>query len=169
MFIKVFSARYNFYHLLKFILISALFTEVAAQQKEYFLTRFEEDVRFSNFLVDGGLGRWVAAGDANGDGINDILAGSDHIKKRHLAAGGAFLIFGKQKYNRLLDLENPQGRVLFLSDVEQDAAGDYVDIFDFTGDGLADIFISATQKLRGPNNQGKGKVYFLRGRSKWPG
>lgn len=139
-----------------------------AQQKEYFISRFDEDVRISNFLKDGGMGRSLSYGDINGDGITDFLVGSDHIIQRYLAGGGAFLVFGKQNFSRFLDLENARNRVLFWGNGEQNVAGSSVEILDFNRDKNADIFISAPELLSSQNNFGEGKIHYLQGRATWP-
>lgn len=107
--------------------------------------RFEEDARISNFLPTGGLGRSVAAGEINGDGVDDVLGGAEVIDRFYLAAGGAFLILGSAVLPRLIDLEKPYRRVVFWGNGPQDYTGDFLELFDFSGDGLADVFISAPQ------------------------
>jgi hypothetical protein len=140
---------------------------ILAGQTVINIGRFEEDLRISNFLPSSGLGRSLAAGDVNGDGIDDILIGAQVTALFHLAGGAAFLVFGNPSLPRLIDLENPKQRVAFWGNGPEDYTGDQVDMFDFSGDGLADIFIGAPQYFGG-EHQNKGKIYFLQGRKAWP-
>ncbi len=145
-----------------------LMPSITAAQTVIDIGRFEEDVRISNFLPSGGLGASLAAGDVNGDGMEDLLCGALGIELFYIAGGGAFLIPGKTSLPRFIDLKNPNGRVAFWGNGPQAYTGYLMDAFDFSGDGLADIFISAPQYLVNGEHQGQGKIYFLRGRKSWP-
>jgi hypothetical protein len=131
------------------------------------LGRFEEDLRISNFLPSSGLGTSLAAGDVNGDGVEDLLSGALATGLFYEAGGGAFLIPGRVTLPRFIDLANVNGRVAFWGNGPQAYTGFLVDLFDFSGDGLADIFISAPQYLVTRENQGRGKIYYLPGRKSW--
>ena len=132
------------------------------------LGRYEEDLRISNFLPSGGLGTSLAAGDVNGDGIDDLISGALTIELFYEAGGGAFLIPGRSVLPRFIDLANANSRVAFWGNGAQAYTGFLVDLFDFSGDGLADIFISAPQYLVTRENQGRGKIFYLPGRKSWP-
>jgi hypothetical protein len=130
--------------------------------------RFEEDLRISNFLPSSGLGTSLAAGDVNGDGIDDLLSGALATERFYIAGGGAFLIHGKASLPRFIDLENSKARMAFWGNGPQSYTGFKVDIFDFSADGLADIFITAPQYFSTGEHQRSGKIYFLAGRKNWP-
>lgn len=132
------------------------------------LGRYEEDLRISNFLSSSGLGTSLAAGDVNGDGMEDLISGALATGLFYEAGGGAFLIHGRATLPRFIDLSNMNGGVAFWGNGPQAYTGFLVDLFDFSGDGLADIFISAPQYYVTRENQGKGKIYYLPGRKNWP-
>jgi hypothetical protein len=132
------------------------------------LGRYEEDLRISNFLPSSGLGTSLAAGDVNGDGLEDLISGALATSLFYEAGGGAFLIPGRATLPRFIDLANVNSRVAFWGNGRQAYTGFRVDLFDFSGDGLADIFISAPQYLVTRENQGKGKIFYLPGRKSWP-
>lgn len=147
---------------------SVLLPNFLAAQTVIDLGRFEEDLRISNFLPSGGLGTSLAAGDVNGDGVEDLISGALTVELFYEAGGGAFLIPGRATLPRFIDLANVNSRVAFWGNGRQAYTGFLVDLFDFSGDGLADIFISAPQYLVTRENQGKGKIYYLPGRKSWP-
>ncbi len=132
------------------------------------LGRYEEDLRISSFLPSSALGTSLAAGDVNGDGMEDLISGALTTELFYTAGGGAFLIPGRATLPRFIDLANVNGRVAFWGNGPQDYTGFLVDLFDFSGDGLADIFISAPQYLVTSRHQGRGKIYYLPGRKSWP-
>lgn len=150
------------------VLWSILLPNVLVAQTVIDLGRFEEDLRISNFLPSSGLGTSLAAGDANGDGVQDLISGALATSLFYEAGGGAFLIPGRVTLPRFVDLANVNGRTAFWGNGPQAYTGFLVDLFDFSGDGLADIFISAPQYLVTRENQGKGKIYYLPGRKSWP-
>lgn len=152
------------FHLLWWTFLS----NVLAAQTVIDLGRYEEDLRISNFLPSSGLGTSLAAGDVNGDGLEDLISGALAIGFFYEAGGGAFLISGRSALPRFIDLANANGRVAFWGNGPQAYTGFLVDLFDFSGDGLADIFISAPQYLVTKENQGRGKIFYLPGRKNWP-
>ncbi len=129
---------------------------------------YQEDLRISSFLPSSALGTSLAAGDVNGDGREDLISGALTAELFYTAGGGAFLIPGRAMLPRFIDLSNVNGRVAFWGNGPQAYTGFLVDLFDFSGDGLADIFISAPQYLVTRENQGRGKIYYLAGRKSWP-
>lgn len=150
------------------LLLGCFFTLDLSGQAIIDIGKFEEDVRISNYLPSAGFGRSAAAGDVNGDGIDDMLIGAGTIELYHLGGGGAFLIFGAKALPRFIDLENPSGRVAFWGGGRQDYAGEFVGIFDFSNDGIADVFIAAPQWNFAGGNQMEGRLYFFKGRKQWP-
>jgi len=154
---------------LMYVLWSVFLPNFLVAQTVIDLGRFEEDLRISNYLPSSGLGTSLAAGDVNGDGLEDLISGALATSLFYEAGGGAFLIPGRATLPRFIDLANVNGRVAFWGNGPQAYTGFLVDLFDFSGDGLADIFISAPQYLVTRENQGKGKIYYLLGRKNWSG
>lgn len=114
----------------------------------------------NGFVIDGidiydYLGQSVSnAGDVNGDGIDDILIGSDGsyydaIEESYYGAGETFVVFGKtSSFGASLDLSSLDGTNGFV--INGIDVGDYAggyksvsDAGDVNGDGVGDILVGA--------------------------
>jgi hypothetical protein len=97
-----------------------------------------------------GAGRSIGTGDANGDGLQDVVFGAPY------APGGneAFVIFGP--ISATMDLEDAD--VDLQGDVASSYTGHGSDLGDVNGDGIADATIGAYN-----TNGGKGTIYVVYG------
>jgi hypothetical protein len=106
------------------------------------------------------FGDAVAATDANGDDILDILIGATFTRRPPdlpdpgQQAGAAFLVFGSADLGGVLDMaEREYDLAVYGAEVFQgsDEAGDFVAGGDVNGDGIGDILIGA-EAADGPTN-----------------
>ncbi|MBI2254448.1 MAG: FG-GAP repeat protein [Proteobacteria bacterium] len=103
-----------------------------------------------------------AAGDVNGDGLDDIIIGGESARpdNRHYA-GESYIIFGQHGGSGDIDLENltPGQGVRIAGASEYDFSGYVVSgAGDVNGDGFSDVFIGA------PSSDDSKRAYVLYGR-----
>lgn len=105
-----------------------------------------------------------AAGDLNGDGLDDLLVGAFG---RDGSTGAAYLVFGGT--NGPLDLDDVaagRGGLQLFGEAPGTRAGVSVSAAgDVNGDGLADLLIGAGGN--GENGRGMGAAYIVFGSSDW--
>lgn len=113
----------------------------------------------------------LAAGDINGDGIDDIVVGArfaDGPNDRE-DSGTAYLIFGSQTPQASIDLAAGQQDATILGARPGDGLGFSAAASDLNGDGVKDVVVAAP--FAGPQDQpssNPGRVYIIFGTSALP-
>ncbi len=112
----------------------------------------------------------AAAGDVNGDGIDDFLVGTNIADTGGGQTGRAYLIFGSPVLPAVIDLGSLGGRGVVLNGIDAgDLAGRAVSAAgDVNGDGIDDLLVSAPD-ADPLGRMGFGEVYLLYGRTSWLG
>lgn len=88
-------------------------------------------------------GYWVAAaGDVDGDGLDDVLVGAYDVDTTGASAGAAYLLLGKNLV-RGSELSLSEADYTFHGEEAGDWAGFVTESGDIDGDGLDDLLISA--------------------------
>jgi len=126
----------------------------------------EEDVTIYGAGADDQLGRAVAAGDVNGDGIDDIVLGvpsADGPDEGRADAGEVCVIFGSASLPPTIDLAVDAPDVTTYGARAGDLAGFAVEVADVNGDGTGDLMISAF-RAGGPDDRPEaGQAYVIFG------
>ncbi len=146
--------------------------------------------------TNGRMGIWLDAGDLDGDGLADIVIGSDQLSSggsNHV--GGAYIVFGSETLPQVIDLAAPPAgvRVTRISGAQQeDHWGAALQVGDINDDGVGDLIIGGSifrdsasyvdpgredgqgglsHDSAGANFQGRincGAVMVLYGSNAWP-
>jgi hypothetical protein len=137
---------------------------------------YNTDLQYSNYRFTGEngydeTGRSVSlTPDINGDGIGDILIGSEpYDAPGKPDIGKTYVVLGStESLEPYSNLANAQ--ISFLGENMYDRAGTIVPAGDVNGDGLGDILIGAPYNDYGGgqpfiSNDGAGKVYLVLGKS----
>jgi hypothetical protein len=114
------------------------------------------------------LGRSVSgAGDVNGDGFADIVAGAPYADPNGLeVAGRTYVLFGREDVDTISITDEPNELSGFFLDGENevDFSGHSVSgAGDINGDGLADVIVGAPQG--GPPDEDAGRAYVVFGKA----
>ena len=118
-------------------------------------------------LFDGVGSSVAAAGDVNGDGIDDLIIGAPYVNWRYPNSGESYVVFGKLSgVGAALDVSTLDGRAGFringggrseYSGLSVSSAGDV------NGDGFDDLIIGAP--LGSTRNSRNGESYVVFGKS----
>jgi len=130
------------------------------------MASYQADGRIIGAGVTDKLGQSLAAGDFNGDDIEDILVGADEAdgpSNGRTAAGEAYIVFGSASLGTV-DLASSEQDVTILGDDNNDHLGTPLATGDFNHDGFADAVIAA-RFGDGPvgNRADAGEVYLVFG------
>jgi hypothetical protein len=96
----------------------------------------------------GRMGIWVDLGDVDGDGLADIIIGSDQINSdagQHV--GGAYIVFGSRSLPSVIDLANSPAGVRTARIVgahREDHWGAALQVGDINNDGIGDVIIGGS-------------------------
>ena len=97
-----------------------------------------------------GSGSAVAAGDVNGDGVDDVIVGApsaDGFLNQHPEAGEAYVLFGRQGFAKDLHLGRHADAVVY-GERSGDRAGGFLHIADVSGNPVADWLIGSSGAIR---------------------
>ncbi|PXX16591.1 FG-GAP repeat protein [Nitrosomonas ureae] len=107
------------------------------------------------------------AGDVNGDGFADLIAGASGADPNGNYSGSGYVVFGKSAgFDAMLNLSNLDGNNGFRLDgaTEGESAGASVSgAGDVNGDGFDDVIVGA--RYADPNGDGSGSSYVIFGKS----
>lgn len=132
----------------------------------------EQDVTVFGAAEGDQLGRAVAAGDVNGDAVDDLVLGApfaDGPDDERPDAGETYVLPGAPSWPASIDLAtDPAAAVVFGADVK-DLAGYSLATADGDGDGIHDLLIGAFW-ADGPGNTraDAGEGYLVFGSPSWP-
>jgi hypothetical protein len=128
----------------------------------------------NGFLLNGEAGNdeagssVSAAGDINGDGIDDLIIGASGADPNGDGSGRSYVVFGSNTgFPASLDLSTLNGINGFVLNGEAagDGSGDAVSAAgDVNGDGIDDLIIGADDA--GPNGEASGRSYVVFGSDK---
>ncbi len=136
------------------------------------LSNREPDVRILGALSGDNLGGGVAAGDLNGDGIDDIIVGaplSNGLKDIRTDMGEAYVVFGSSHIASTIDTASVQQDFDLLPAEGFSHLGLTFAVGDVNGDGIADLIAGAPYAGRQPDTPPGsarttvGEVYVIYG------
>ena len=113
------------------------------------------------------LGVDLVAGDANGDGVHDILLGSflaDGPENARYQGGEAYLIFGTPSLSGARDMAQGEYDLALIGAEADDQLGHHLAMGDLNKDGIDDLIVAAF-RADGPDNSREdgGEVYVIFG------
>jgi hypothetical protein len=132
----------------------------------------QQDFTIFGAQADDFLANFVASGDVNDDGIDDILLGTqmaDGPDDQRVDGGEAYVIFGSSKLKGTVDLASGKGFLPIWGAEAGDWLGFVLIAADVNGDEVDDLLVSA-RNADGPDNSRNncGEVYVIFGSSKLP-
>ncbi|MDP2950386.1 MAG: hypothetical protein Q8P22_12725 [Chloroflexota bacterium] len=131
------------------------------------IAREQQDVTIVGGRPGDLLGHALAAGDINGDGVADVLAGAPTAAAdgRRTEAGQVLAFFGSSAWPAVVDAAAGQANVIVSGAEAGDELGFSVASADINGDGVDDI-IAGALLADGPDNarQDGGEAYLVLGR-----
>lgn len=104
-----------------------------------------------------------AAGDVNGDGLNDVIVGAMHNQVNGLMSGASYVVFGKANGSavELSDVVDGTGGIVINSVATGDQSGISVSgAGDVNGDGFADLIVGANEADNAVTDSGTSYVVF---------
>ncbi len=122
----------------------------------------ERQVSTANAIITGSFGSEsfgasvAAAGDMNGDGVNDIIVGAPRFPLNDNGTGRAYIFYGPVTGTKIATDANA---ILFGENLNDSFGQSVAGAGDVNGDGKADVIVGADQLF----NQGSGKAYVFQG------
>jgi hypothetical protein len=113
------------------------------------------------------LGHSVAAGDVNGDGIDDIIIGADRVNHGGENVGAVYVFLGRESqsfFSQTTALQASQANVIIYGEFAQGRFGRAVAVGDVTGNGMADLLVGAYTASPGGRMEA-GALYVIQGRN----
>lgn len=115
------------------------------------------------------LGTAVAAGDVNGDGIDDIILGApdaDGPLNQDSETGEVYVIWGSTQLPQQIDLRQTAPPVTLIGHQSRSGFGQTLTSMDFNGDGLAEVVVGQpVGSGPGGSRPGAGSVYVFFGKT----
>ena len=121
---------------------------------------------FTGQAANDKLGGVIASGDADGDGVDDLLVGSTTSDTTASDAGEAWLVLGSSSWSGSNDV-GTSATASFAGDAALDGFGNALLLTDLDGDGLGDLIMGASEESTG--GSGAGAAYVFLDGSAWTG
>jgi hypothetical protein len=134
------------------------------------LANGQPDVAIWGENAGDGLGLYVAAGDLDSDGFDDIIVGAPFAKSRTVEGGEpgkAYVIYGGAELPSTIDLADSEQDVSLIGATSGGFFGDSLATGDVNGDGAPDLIVGATFERHGPALVQAGAAYVVYGGGRW--
>jgi cysteine-rich repeat protein len=128
----------------------------------------QADVRIDGAVAGDRLGRTTAAGDFDGDGVDDVVMGAYRADVGgRVDSGAAYVLLGQQGMPspHVLDLQSGSADVEVWGASAGDQLGLGTAIGDVDGDPGEELFVGAWQADPAPGREDAGILYVVKGRS----